>query len=358
MSEHRYHPALDGLRAVAVICVVLFHAGATSGLADIAPGGFIGVSVFFTLSGYLVTTVLLREIADTGGLDVRRFWARRIRRLAPASLTVVIGAVVLAPLFWTGFRWVDAAAGAFGYTNWHVIASGEGQLLRTIVGPLGPFWSLAVEEQFYAILTLAVLVAIRMRRPVRTLSIMVAAGWCGSFLVQLLVSGPQFRLEFGTDARGTELLTGCGLALMLHVRPQALRQSASWLVPAGAAGFVAMLALASSTGYDPPWLLRGGYAAVSVVSAVLVASLLLPGPLARTLAAAPFVAVGRMSYSWYVIHWPVILIMTSDRIGLDGWPLLAAKVIASSVAAAVLHLAIEQPLRAKPTSIVQGKTER
>jgi len=353
MSEYRYHPALDGLRAVAVICVVLFHAGATSGLANLAPGGFIGVSVFFTLSGYLVTTVLLREIAESGGLDVRRFWARRIRRLAPASLTVVVGAVLLAPFFWTGFRWVDAAAGAFGYTNWHVVASGEGQLLRTIVGPLGPFWSLAIEEQFYGLLTVAVLVAVRTRRPVRTLSVMVAAGWFGSLLVQLLLSGPQFRLEFGTDVRGAELLAGCGLALLLHIRPEALQQSAAWLAPAGVVGFVAILALASTTDYDPPWLLRGGYAAVSVVSAVLVASLLLPGPLTRLLALAPFVAVGQMSYSWYVVHWPVILIMTSDRIGVDGWPLLVAKVVVSSVAAALLHLAIEQPLRAKRTSISQ-----
>jgi peptidoglycan/LPS O-acetylase OafA/YrhL len=353
MNDHRYHPALDGLRAVAVICVVLFHAGATSGLADLAPGGFIGVSVFFTLSGYLVMTVLLREIADSGGLDVSRFWARRIRRLAPASLTVVVGAVVLAPLFWTGFRWVDAAAGIFGYTNWHVIVSGEGQLLRTIVGPLGPFWSLAVEEQFYVLLTIAVLVAVHTKQPVRTLSFMVIAGWIGSLLVQLLLSGPQLRVEFGTDARGTELLAGCGLALVLHVRPEALRQSTVWLVPAGIVGFVAILALASTTDYDPPWLLRGGYAAVSVVSTVLVASLLLPGPLTWLLAQAPFVAVGRMSYSLYVVHWPIILIMTSDRIGIDGWPLLVVKVVASLVAATVLHLTIEQPMRAKRTSIVQ-----
>lgn len=351
MGDHRYHPALDGLRAVAVICVVLFHAGATSGLPGLAPGGFIGVSVFFTLSGYLVTAVLLREIADSGGLDVRRFWARRLRRLAPASLTVVVGAVVLAPLFWSGFRWVDAAAGAFGYTNWHVIVSGEGQLLRTIVGPLGPFWSLAVEEQFYVLLTVAVLISVRTKQPVRTLSIVVGTGWIGSLLVQLFVSGPQFRLEFGTDARGTELLAGCGLALLLHVRPEALQRSAAWLMPAGIVGFVAMLVLASTTDYDPPWLLRGGSAAVSIVSAVLLASLLLPGPLTRLLARAPIVTVGQMSYSWYVIHWPVILIMTSDRTGIDGWPLLVVKVVASSVAAAVLHLAIEQPLRAKRTSI-------
>ena len=254
MNDHRYHPALDGLRAVAVICVVLFHAGATSGLADLAPGGFIGVSVFFTLSGYLVMTVLLREIADSGGLDVSRFWARRIRRLAPASLTVVVGAVVLAPLFWTGFRWVDAAAGIFGYTNWHVIVSGEGQLLRTIVGPLGPFWSLAVEEQFYVLLTIAVLVAVHTKQPVRTLSFMVIAGWIGSLLVQLLLSGPQLRVEFGTDARGTELLAGCGLALVLHVRPEALRHQ-----PFGSCQPASSGSLRSSRSPRPPTTTHRGY---------------------------------------------------------------------------------------------------
>ena len=86
---------------------------------------------------------------------------------------------------------------------------------------------------------------------------------------------------------------------------------------------------------------------------MLVASLLLPGPLTWLLAQTPFVAVGQMSYSWYVIHWPIILMMTSDRMGIDGWPLLVAKVVASSLAAAVLHLAIEQPLRAKRTSVAQ-----
>lgn len=353
MTELRYHPALDGLRAVAVVCVVLFHAGATSGLADIAPGGFIGVSVFFTLSGYLVTTVLLREISDTGAVDIRRFWVRRVRRLAPASLTVVLGAILLAPLFWTGFRWVDAAAGAFGFTNWLVIVSGEGQLLRTIVGPLGPFWSLAIEEQFYALLTIAVLLALRSGRPVRTLTVIVATGWLGSALVQVLVSGPQYRLEFGTGARGSELLAGCGLALLLHVRHEALQRSARWLVPAGIMSFVGVLVLVSTTDYDPPWLLHGGYAGLSIASAVLVASLLLPGPLTRLLARQPLVVVGQMSYSWYVIHWPVILILTSNRVGIDGWPLLALKVVASSLAAAALHLAIEQPLRAKRSSVGQ-----
>lgn len=340
-----YQPALDGLRAVAVVAVVLYHAGATSGLAGLAPGGFLGVSVFFTLSGYLVTTLLIRQSSADGGLDIGRFWTRRVRRLVPVSLAVVLLTVLLSSRYWAGMQVSDAAAGIFGYTNWHVIGSGEDVLLRTIVGPLGPFWSLAVEEQFYVLLTIAVLLAWRTARPVRTLSIVVGAGWVLSVLVQLLTSGPQFRLEFGTDTRGAELLAGCGLALLLHVHPTVLFERARPLLAAGAACFGVLVLLAATTDYDPPWLLRGGYGIVSLVSAVLVASLMIPGPLTRALAARPVVAVGRLSYSWYVIHWPVILILNRELPDLDRWPMVAVKLVASLAAALVLHVSIEQPMR-------------
>jgi peptidoglycan/LPS O-acetylase OafA/YrhL len=340
-----YHPALDGLRAVAVVAVVLFHAGATSNLADLARGGFIGVSVFFTLSGYLVTTLLLRDADRLGHVDLRRFWSRRLKRLAPASLTVVLAAVLLAGTSWSGMRMVDAAAGVFGYTNWHVIGSGEGALLRTIVGPLGPYWSLAVEEQFYVLLSIAVVVSLRTARPIRTLTGVVVVGWFGSLLVQLLVSGPQYRLEFGTDAKGAELLAGCGLAILLHERPGLLDRLGAGLSRAGIAAFVVVLGIIALADLDPPWLLHGGYALVSLVSTVLVASLLIPGPLTSLLARSPAAFVGRMSYSWYLVHWPVILILTPDRTGLDTAPLVAVKVVLSGVVALALHRAIEQPLR-------------
>jgi len=340
-----YEPALDGLRALAVVAVVLYHAGATSALPGLAPGGFLGVSVFFTLSGYLVTTLLVRESERDGRVDFRRFWSRRVKRLAPASMAVVLAAVVLAGEFWSAMRAIDAAAGLFGFTNWHVILSGEDELLRTIVGPLGPFWSLAVEEQFYVLLSVAVLVAARTRRPIRTLGIVVVLGWIGSVLAQVLISGPQFRLEFGTDTRGAELLAGCGLAVLLHVRPGLVARCRSWLPVAGALSLVLLTLLVATTDYEPPWLLRGGYGAVSLVSATLVASLLVAGPVTNMLGRSPIVAIGRLSYSWYVVHWPVILILTADRTGLDRWPLVMLKVIASLLAATLLHLTIEQPVR-------------
>ncbi|MGA9279306.1 acyltransferase family protein [Ilumatobacter sp.] len=340
-----YRPALDGLRAWAVIAVVLFHAGATSGLPGVAPGGFLGVSVFFTLSGYLVTTLLVRRSSSPAGLDLADFWSRRLKRLAPVSIVVVGTVVLLSSALWPGMQWQEAAAALFGWSNWNVIAGGEDNLLRTIVGPLGPFWSLAVEEQFYVVLSTAVVISWRTARPIRTLSILVALGWVSSLLVQLLVSGPAYRLEFGTDSRGSELLAGCGLALLLHVRPTLPVRHARRLRVAGPIAAILLVGLAMTTDYDPPWLLHGGYAAISLVNAVLIASLLVAGPLTRFLATRPTVMIGRLSYSWYVVHWPTILCLTPARTGLDGWPLLVLKVLASLIIAVGLHVAVEQPLR-------------
>ena len=340
-----YHPALDGLRAVAVIAVVLFHAGATSDLSGVAPGGFIGVSVFFTLSGYLVTTLLLRQIAGGGGLDLGRFWTRRLKRLAPASLVVVFVTVLLSSRFWPGMTTSDALAGAFGYTNWHVIWSGEDALLRTIVGPLGPFWSLAIEEQFYLLLVVVVIVAVRTARPIRTLTIVIACGWSASVVVQLLADWPQYQLEFSTITRASELLAGSALAVLIHARPEIQARLSSLLRPVGIVAMSIVVLLAATTDYDPPWLLHGGYGAMSLVNAALVMSLLAPGPLTRALAWAPAVAIGRLSYSWYLVHWPVILMLTPDRTGLESWALLALKVVASLAVAMILHRAVEQPVR-------------
>ena len=351
-----YRPALDGLRAWAVVAVVLFHAGATSGFVGLVPGGFLGVSIFFTLSGYLVTTLLIRRASSADGLDLAQFWSRRIRRLAPVSTIVVAATVLASSRFWGGMQWNDAAAGLFGWSNWNVIAAGESALLRTIVGPLGPFWSLAVEEQFYVVLTGAVLVAWRTARPVRTLSIVVGIGWVLSFAVQLVVSGPRYRLEFGTDTRGCELLAGCGLALLLHHHPHLPSRHACGLVVGGASAAATLIGLVLTTDYDPPWLLRGGYAGVSLVSVVLIASLLVPSPLTRSLSFRPVVTIGRLSYSWYVVHWPIILILDSDRTGLDRWPLLALKVAVSLGVAAALHVVVEQPMRRLTWSPVRTMT--
>jgi peptidoglycan/LPS O-acetylase OafA/YrhL len=192
-------------------------------------------------------------------------------------------------------------------------------------------------------MTAAVFVAARTTRPVRTLAVMVVVTWFVSAGLQLVADWPQYRLEFGTDVRAAELVAGSGLAILLHRRPGLLNDLGARLQPVGVAALAVVVALAATTDYDPPWLLHGGYAVLSLVNAALVLSLMTPGAFTRSLSWGPLVTIGRLSYSWYLVHWPVILIL--DRVELDRWGLLAVKVGVSLLVAVALHRIVEQPLR-------------
>jgi len=347
-DRHRlipYEPALDGIRGLAVAGVVTYHACAQSGTAAWVRGGFVGVSVFLTLSGFLITWLLLREHESTGRIDVGHFWARRIRRLVPAALTVVLAVVVLSGVVdvlsvGTG----EAVAATWSVTNWHVIASGDGALLQTIVGPLGPTWSLGVEEQFYVVLLVLIVLAFRTRQPRRTLAIVSAVGVAAPIVLTNVVSTWQPRLEFGTDVRAAEPFVGVALALWwTSTRPPRWRRSTADVV--ATIGIATMITLFVVADYTPPWLLRGGYPALSVVTALTLVGLLHHGVVGGVMSARPIVALGELSYSLYLVHWPVMSIMSRDRTGIEGIGLAALQLTASLAASTVLHLAIERPLR-------------
>ncbi len=341
----RYEPSLDGLRAISVLGVVLFHACATSSLGTWFRGGGLGVSVFFTLSGFLITTLLVGEVDQYGSPDLRRFWGRRIRRLAPAALVVALGVLLLSTTSWLAVHRSDAVAAIWSFTNWHVIVSGEDQLLQTIVGSLGPTWSLAVEEQFYVVLALLVALAARSSRPSRTLTMVFIAMIAMSITLANIVSDWSPRLEFGTDVRAAELAVGGLLAICLRRWGHRIPANRRRLDVAAAVGLITLVVLFLSADYSPRWLLRGGFTVVALLSATVILGALCHGATAGALSSRPLVALGRASYSVYLVHWPVILILTADRVGLGGWSLVAIKVAAALAIAVVLHLVIEQPLR-------------
>ena len=345
--QHRfmaYEPALDGLRGIAIAGVLAFHAFAASGI-DAVRGGFLGVSLFFTLSGFLITSLLLRERAATGGNDMRRFWARRIRRLAPAALVVVAVVVVLSgPFDVLHAQTADAVAATWSVTNWHIIVAGQERILQTVVGPLGPTWSLAVEEQFYVGLVALVVVAMMTRAPRRVLAAVCALGWAIPMVLANAVTGWHPSLEFATWARAPELFAGVALALWITgdrpPRPTPRQGDA-----AAGIGLVALVVLMLFVDYDPPWLLRGGYGLVGIVSAVTLLGALARGRVATALSNRPLVALGTISYSLYLVHWPTILVLDSERTGLHGWVLALVRVIAALAVAIALHVAVERPIR-------------
>lgn len=343
----RYEPSLDGLRGVAIAGVVGYHACAASQLDDWIRGGFIGVSVFFTLSGYLITSLLIGERQRTGAIDLGRFFERRIRRLSPALFTVVAGVVALSAADVLAAHASDAIAATWSYTNWHVIASGDSQLLRTIVGPLGPTWSLAVEEQIYLLLVLAVYASTRGRRPLPTLLAVALTAAVVSTALAVTVSDWNPRLEFGTDVRAAEVAIGVALAVALK------RWSWTALTPGrgdalAAGGLTLILAGFALVDLTPPWLLHGGYTALALVSAVTITGLLAHGRVASLLSGRAIVALGRISYSLYLVHWPVISVMTEERTELSGAGLAVVQVLASLAVAVALHVLVEQPVRRLP----------
>lgn len=318
---------LDGLRALAVVGVLLYHADVTW-----ARGGFIGVDIFFVLSGYLVTSIVLDGYRRTGGLGFRRFWSSRLRRLAPAQLTmIVVTTVALAVLHsdeLAGLRGQVIAA-LTGTTNWYLIVT-EGSYFEQLGRPavLRHLWSLAVEIQFYLVFP-PILVAVVRRwgdRLDRIVIGLVVAIVCSTLLLALLYTPGEdpTRAYFDTFARLAAPLAGAVLALVW--RPRALdRGPAASLGPAvSAAGGVALaglLWLMHVADDRSPFMYRGGFLLTAILATVVVAAIVHPrGVLGGRMALAgpALVAVGLRSYGLYLWHWPVFVLL---RPGVDvSWP--------------------------------------
>ncbi|MCU1353546.1 MAG: acyltransferase [Acidimicrobiales bacterium] len=338
---------LDGIRALAVYLVVLYHAGVGA-----LPGGFIGVDVFFVLSGFLVTQVLLRDLDAGGRIRFRRFYARRFRRLLPAAAVVLLVTAV-------GFTWIASAAevddatgsfrAAFAWiANWHFIGRSADYFGADINrSPVVHFWSLAVEEQFYLLwpLLLGGLFVVARRAGERHRAVMrtvVALGAVVSLGAALrLMSTDLTRVYYGTDTRAYQLLAGALLALTPRWLARRTRASLPLQV-LGWAAFAAIVGLATRA-VDVGAISRGALvtaAACLLIVAVEASS----GGVGRVLSWRPIVELGRVSYGTYLWHWPLIVLVTRQR-DLPTAAVAAIAVVGSTaLATASFHL-LELPVR-------------
>lgn len=345
-STIAYQPALDGVRALAVIAVLLFHAEVPG-----FDGGYLGVSVFFTLSGYLITTLLVSEHDRTGRIDLPRFYGRRIRRLLPASAACLAAIAVLAAVtdVFDGVAELrrQIVGSILQVANW-VFLAGEGSyqnLFQETAGarsPLEHFWSLAIEEQFYWVwppVMLGVLGVARSRRA-RTMVI-------GSITAVFVVAAPVIAAVWGPDAaywatpaRIAEILMGAVLAIVLQGRTADARLAP--LAPAALAVLAACVVLFPPSS-GPAY--HGWLPAVAVVSAALITGVQADGPVRRALSIGPLVWLGTISYGVYLYHWPIYVIADADRMGFDGAPLVLVQLALTLGISVVSFYALERPIR-------------
>ena len=360
-------PALDGIRALAIVLVLFFHGGFSW-----AGGGFFGVDVFFVLSGFLITGLLVSEYRQHAGIGLKRFWGHRVRRLLPALLVMLVGVALygwfLAPPDTLGELRNSAVATLLYVNNWHQAAGGQGYFAALDTPqPLLHTWSLSIEEQFYVVWPLVVLGVLKWSRSLRTLLVLTLVGAVASAVDMAVVFGNgsgEARAYYGTDTRAQALLVGAALAIAVAhplvrrrsgpVRATTLvrsftlgRAARAALVTLGGVGLAVVVGSAATVDATSSWIYRGGFTLVALATAAVIASVaLLPAsPWGRALSLRPVRYVGAISYGLYLYHWPIFVALDHGRTGLSGWPLFALRVGCSVVVAALSLHFLELPIR-------------
>jgi peptidoglycan/LPS O-acetylase OafA/YrhL len=323
----------------------------------LVPGGFLGVDVFFVISGFLITTLLLLERGRTGGIDLRRFWLRRARRLLPAvgvMVAVTCALAAVTDMAVDGATLQGDAFAALAYVaNWRFIVTDQSYFAAFgLPSPFRHLWSLSLEEQWYVVFPplLVGLLALVRRRTVLLLAVLGAAAAASALWMAILYTPGRdpSRVYYGTDTRAQALLIGALLAVVMVRLPPLTRRLARLTPVLGVAGLAALAALFATVSGQGARLYQGGFVVVALASVATVAAVALPGatgPANRALAWWPAVAIGRVSYGLYLWHWPIFVYMTPDRIGLTGAELAAARIAVTLVVATVSFVVVEQPIR-------------
>ena len=351
--------SLDGLRGVAVLTVVLYHFA-----PSLFPGGFLGVDLFFVLSGFLITGLLVNEWGGSGRISLRRFWARRARRLLPALLLVLGSVGIYAVLVADGLtgRAIarDGLATLLYVANWHFIDASQAYIQATDLelSPLRHMWSLAIEEQFYLVWPLVVaglgMLVADVRRGGRSLGRAVgglAAALAVLSIVRMVTlyspTAPD-RVYYGTDSRAFLLLIGAAVGAFTAGAPLVTGARHRQLVAgAGVVIGTSLLVLMAMVDATDSWLYRGGYGLIALAMVFVLVAAAQPGwnPLGKVLENAGLVGLGVISYGVYLWHWPAVIWLTESRTGLDGPALFGIRTVATLAAALASYYLLERPVR-------------
>ncbi len=371
-----YIPALDGIRGVAIIVIMGYHGG-----VFLTSGGFYSLDTFFALSGFLITSLLISEWQRTTTVRLRRFWARRARRLLPALLVMLLGVAFFAAFLVPAGTYLtlraDAFSSLFYYANWHFIANGSNYFNQSaLTSPLTHTWSLAVEEQFYLVWPLVVLGLFKLWRSTRILLVVCVVGAVASAaeMGMLYSLSDVNRLYYGTDTRAQSLLIGAALAASLSLWAEHRHRAGTvppgsgrirrppggdpaWAVQTargravvlavGLAGVGISAVLWTVVSYNDAFAYRGGFFLAALATTAVLFSVVCSqrSVLARCLSVAPLRYVGRISYGMYLWHFPLFIYLDHARTGLTGYPLFAVRVAVTLLVATGSFYAVERPIR-------------
>lgn len=352
-----YRPELDGMRAIAILAVLFFHAPIPGWNGRFLPGGWVGVDIFFVLSGFLITTLLLDEHRRTTSLSLKRFYMRRVLRLAPALLVMLI--------VWCGYAWRVLPEADARQTCWQSLATlfyvSNWMMALNVMGmyELVHTWSLSVEEQFYLVWPLVCYGLLRAGIRTRGLVVVLISGAALSVIVRcsMLVSGNVGleRLYYGSDTRADTLLIGCIVGVLAFRGTLERISHRRRILAAAASGAMLFLGWVSFNVTQGSRILYAWTFTVIAMATALVLVWVLyqrDGVSSRILAAAPLVWIGRRSYGIYLWHLPVAAAVSSPVTALIGgaephWTLPLFVFLSSTVVVAALSFRyVEEPILA------------
>lgn len=355
-KRSRYIAGLDGLRALAVLAVIAYHMGMTW-----MPGGLLGVTVFFVLSGYLITSLLLIEWDLSGTINLPQFWLRRVRRLFPAIAFVIVCVGALCTVFdhslltklredmWAALCWV---------TNWWYILRDVSYFdALGAPSPVTHFWSLAIEEQFYVIWPVVLIIAHKFgieRRYMRNATLVLVGLSALEMAILFNPDADPSRVYYGTDTRAFSLLIGAWLAFIWpsnqlgatnEVKIEPTVRIA--LEAAGGIALIGLIAMMANVEDTSPFMYRGGILLASILTMVIIAVIVHPSNiLGKVFSAKPLVWIGLRSYGIYLWHYPLLLLM-NPRSNINGtpWWMYPIELAIICACAAFSYKFVEDPIR-------------
>lgn len=345
-SSSNYISGIDGLRAIAVLAVIAYHLQ-----LPIAKGGLLGVTIFFVISGFLITRILITEIESTGTIDLKNFWIRRIRRLLPAILTMAVALIFVSVVFNRVIftkACSDLLSAVFCYNNWWQIFNNVSYFENA--GSPSPFthcWSLAIEAQFYLIYPLILLILSRFKERKKIfLWVTIALAFVSAVLMWGMFNPSQdpSRVYYGTDTRVFSLLFGSLLAMITVYMNNIIPIIPVVREAIGAAALIGLFCMIVMINGYSSFLYRGGQILASVLAVAVIYALLNPKSILGKLLSLPFFRwIGERSYGIYLWHYPIILLISGGK--RASWWIILIEIILTFVLSALSYHFVETPIR-------------